>query len=137
MEHYQPLLERKGGAIFQARPVRDNVPEYFLEWLQRLNLKPKELGAKLRLSQELGFEAVMQGQTTEVQVPVQEILFRSPYSILPHMMPFAAPQKGGKCMDFPLLSTLCRLHHFLICCLDNGALNVAITRTLYIKTLCS
>lgn len=73
MEHYLPLLERKGRAIFQAKPIRDNVPEYFLNWLNRLNLKPRELVAKLRLSQELGFEAVMQGQTAPVQLPALEI----------------------------------------------------------------
>ena len=73
MEHYLPLLERKGRAIFQARPVRDNVPEYFLEWLRRQDLKPKELVAKLKLSLELGFDAVMQGLSAEVQVPALEI----------------------------------------------------------------
>lgn len=29
-EHYLPVLERKGWAIFQARPVLDNVPAEFL-----------------------------------------------------------------------------------------------------------
>lgn len=60
LEHYLPLLERKGRAIFQARPVRDNVPDYFLEWLRRQDLKPKQLVELLRMSTELGFDTVMQ-----------------------------------------------------------------------------
>lgn len=59
LEHYLPLLEKKGRAIFQAKPVRDNVPDYFLEWLRRQELKPKQLVQLLRLSKELGFDAVM------------------------------------------------------------------------------
>ena len=61
LEHYLPLLEQKGRAIFQAKPVKDNVPECFLQWLRKQNLKPKELVKLLRLSLEIGFEAVMQG----------------------------------------------------------------------------
>ena len=59
LEHYLPLLERKGRAIMQARPVRDNVPDYFLEWLSQRNLKPKELVELLRQSLVDGFDAVM------------------------------------------------------------------------------
>ena len=73
LEHYLPLLERKGRAIFQARPVRDNVPEYFLDWLRRQNLCPRELVALLRLSLEIGFDAVMQGRTKEESEAVSRI----------------------------------------------------------------
>ena len=73
MEHYLPLLEQKGRAIFQARPVRDNVPEYFLDWLKKQEYRPKELVAKLRLYQELGADAVMRGETNLIQVPALEI----------------------------------------------------------------
>lgn len=73
LEHYLPLLERKGRAIFQARPVRDNVPEYFLDWLRKQALKPKELVGLLKLSLEIGFDAVMQGHTSVSQAPVSEI----------------------------------------------------------------
>ena len=66
LEHYLPLLEQKGRAIFQAKPVKDNVPEYFLQWLQKRDLKPKELVKLLRLSLEIGFDAVMQGQCHNV-----------------------------------------------------------------------
>lgn len=63
LEHYLPLLERKGRALFQARPVRDTVPDYFLNWLKRQNLKPKELVSLLEQSLEVGYEAVMGGFT--------------------------------------------------------------------------
>lgn len=63
LEHYLPLLERKGRAIFQARPVRDNVPDYFLEWLKRKNFRPKELVALLKLSLEVGYDAAMRDAT--------------------------------------------------------------------------
>ena len=43
LEHYLPLLEKKGRAIFYARPVQDTLPAYFIQWLQKLDLSPKEL----------------------------------------------------------------------------------------------
>ena len=69
LEHYLPLLERKGRALFQARPVRDNVPESFLDWLKRQNLKPKGLVALLEQSLEVGYEAVMGGCASSEPVP--------------------------------------------------------------------
>lgn len=59
LEHYLPLLARKGRAIFQAKPVLDHVPEYFLDWLKRQDLHPSELIAILTRSLEIGFDAVM------------------------------------------------------------------------------
>ena len=73
LEHYLPLLEQKGRAIFQAKPVKDNVPEYFLQWLRKQNLKPKELVKLLRLSLEIGFDGVMQGQCHNVLAQSGEI----------------------------------------------------------------
>ena len=49
LEHYLPLLEQKGRAIFYARPVQDTLPAYFIQWLQNQNLAPKELVAILNL----------------------------------------------------------------------------------------
>ena len=80
LEHYLPLLEQKGRAIFQARPVQDNVPEYFLDWLKTQKLSPKELVKLLRLSLEIGFEAVMRGQRQRLTSPP--------------MMPFAHGGRG-------------------------------------------
>lgn len=34
LEHYLPLLEIRGWAIFNAAPVRQNLPPAFLDWLQ-------------------------------------------------------------------------------------------------------
>ena len=73
LEHYLPLLEYKGRAIFQARPVRDNVPEYFLAWLRKQDLRPKALVELLRLSLEIGYDAVMQGHTVAVPATAPEI----------------------------------------------------------------
>ena len=71
LEHYLPLLERKGRALFQARPVRDNVPPEFLDWLSRQECKPKELVTLLQYSLELGFEAVMRGEIPSTPAPAK------------------------------------------------------------------
>ena len=73
LEHYLPLLERKGRAIFQAKPVRDNVPPAFLDWLARQECKPKELVALLHASLEIGFEAVMRGEVPTSPPPAAEV----------------------------------------------------------------
>ena len=73
LEHYLPLLERKGRAIFQAKPVRDNVPREFLDWLSRQERSPKELVELLRYSMEIGFEAVMRGEAPPVDAPAVDI----------------------------------------------------------------
>lgn len=74
LEHYLPLLEKKGRAILQARPVRDNVPTEFLDWLARQNPEPKALVALLRNSLEIGFDAVMRGEVPTAPEPAMEIL---------------------------------------------------------------
>ncbi len=73
LDHYLPLLERKGRAIFQARPVRQNVPQYFLDWLKQQDLRPKELVALLKQSVEIGFEAVMHATTPVKPIPAPVI----------------------------------------------------------------
>lgn len=69
LEHYLPILERKGRAIFQAKPVRDNVPKAFLDWLALQNRKPKELVSLLELCLEIGCDAVMQHDFPPVPSP--------------------------------------------------------------------
>lgn len=59
LEHYLPLLEQKGRAVFYAKPVRDALPEYVLHWLQEQNLSPKELVELLRRFQNEDCETVM------------------------------------------------------------------------------
>ena len=43
LNHYLPLLERKGSAIFQARPFRDTLPADFNEWLKKSALDHHQL----------------------------------------------------------------------------------------------
>ena len=74
LEHYLPLLERKGRAIFQARPVIDNVPDYFLTWLSEQKFKPKELVELLRRSLDDGFDAVMRGHGTLPAPVIQDVV---------------------------------------------------------------
>ena len=59
LEHYLPLLEKKGRAIFYARPVQDTLPRNFLDWLQKQRLSPKELVELLRRCQEEDCDAIM------------------------------------------------------------------------------
>lgn len=59
LEHYLPLLEKKGRAIFYARPVQETLPAYFLDWLQRQELSPKELVALLSRCGEESCEDIM------------------------------------------------------------------------------
>lgn len=69
LEHYLPILERKGRAVFQAKPVRDNVPKAFLDWLALQNLKPKELVSLLERCLEIGYDAVMHHDFPSAPLP--------------------------------------------------------------------
>ena len=59
LEHYLPLLEKKGRAIFYARPVQDTLPEYFIQWLRKQELSPKELVEILRSCRYEDFNTIM------------------------------------------------------------------------------
>ena len=59
LEHYLPLLEKKGRAIFYAKPVQDTLPTSFLNWLQEQKLTPKELTQILYRCQEESCEVIM------------------------------------------------------------------------------
>lgn len=59
LEHYLHLLEKKGRAIFYARPVQEALPAYFLNWLQKQSLSPKELVEILSRCQEEDCESIM------------------------------------------------------------------------------
>ena len=59
LEHYLLLLEKQGRSIFYAKPVQDALPGYFLNWLQKQRLSPKELVELLRRCQEEGCDAIM------------------------------------------------------------------------------
>ncbi len=66
LSHYLPLLEKKGRAIFYAKPVQETIPEYFLRWLRSQNLSPKELVDILRRCREENYMAVMQQAPTHI-----------------------------------------------------------------------
>lgn len=70
LEHYLPLLEKKGRAIFYARPVQDTLPEYFIQWLQKQNLSPKELVEILSRCQNEDCETIMAEAASHI-APVQ------------------------------------------------------------------
>ena len=59
LKHYLPVLEKKGRAIFYAKPVQQNLPEYFLQWLEKQQLSPKELIQVLQRCCEESIETVM------------------------------------------------------------------------------
>ena len=59
LEHYLPPLEKKGRAIFYARPVQETLPGYFLNWLQKQNLSPKELVEILSRCREEDCDVIM------------------------------------------------------------------------------
>lgn len=59
LKHYLPLWGKKGRVIFYAKPVQDNLPAYFLNWLAAQKVSSKELAELLYLCLEKGFDAVM------------------------------------------------------------------------------
>ena len=66
LEHYLPLLEKKGRAIFYARPVQDTLPEYFIHWLREQDLSPKELVRILSRCQNEDYEIIMAESNSHV-----------------------------------------------------------------------
>ncbi len=59
LEHYLPILERKGRSIFNAAPVRQNIPYEFLEWIQRQDYEPKQIIQAFHCCAQYGYESVM------------------------------------------------------------------------------
>ena len=74
--HYLPLLEQKGRALFQAKPLLNNAPDAFVAWLKKKketeDLKPKELVNLIRKGLEIGYEAVMHGDTVQYTSPSEK-----------------------------------------------------------------
>ena len=70
LEHYLPLLEKKGRAIFYAKPVQETLPAYFLNWLQKQDLSPKELVEILSRCREEDCDVIMTEATCHA-APVQ------------------------------------------------------------------
>lgn len=70
LEHYLPLLEKKGRSIFYAKPVQESLPKYFLKWLQEQDLSPKELVQILRRCQEESCDSIM-SESSRHTAPIQ------------------------------------------------------------------
>lgn len=59
LEHYLDLLERKPRAIFNAKPVKQNVTEELLEWGRQLPGGNREMVKLLRLCVDYGEECIL------------------------------------------------------------------------------
>jgi len=70
LEHYLPILEQRGRAVFNAAPVRQNLPPAFLEWLKSHSSDHKELMQLLKDSVEYGWENVWKNNTVKPTEPV-------------------------------------------------------------------
>lgn len=62
LQHYLPILARKGRAIRYAKPVLSVVPTEFIDWMESQNLKSKEMVEMLELCLSQGYQAVMQSR---------------------------------------------------------------------------
>ena len=73
LEHYLPILEKKGRAVFYAKPVQETLPEYFTQWLQRQNLSPKEIVEILYRCKDEEFETIMtEAPCHTTPVPIED-----------------------------------------------------------------
>ena len=72
LQHYLPLLAKKGRAIFHAKPVCETVSAYFLQWLKTQALTPKQLIELLTRYLAEGADAVMCGSAPK-EPPVDTV----------------------------------------------------------------
>jgi hypothetical protein len=59
LEHYIDLLERKSRAVFNAKPVRDNITKELLDWGKILPGGNKEMVKLLRLCLDYGEDKIL------------------------------------------------------------------------------
>lgn len=82
LEHYLPILEQRGRAVFNAAPVRQNLPTEFLEWLKSHSSDHKELMRLLKDSAEYGWENVWKNNTVKpVETVITDIVAVSPVDL--------------------------------------------------------
>lgn len=83
LEHYLPILERRGRAIFNAVPVRQNLPPEFLEWLKSHTADHKELMQVLRDCADHGWENVWKKNilTTTTEPIITDVVAVSPVNL--------------------------------------------------------
>ena len=70
LEHYLPILEYRGRAIFNAAPVRQNLPPDFLKWLKSQSTDHKGLMQLLWDCVEHGWENVWKNKVVGIKTPV-------------------------------------------------------------------
>ena len=61
LQHYLPILARKGRALRYARPVQYAVPTEFLDWMEAQGLTARQMVEMLEQCVEVGYAAVMSG----------------------------------------------------------------------------
>ncbi|NMB04422.1 MAG: IS21 family transposase [Tissierellia bacterium] len=74
LDHYLPLLERRGRAVCNAAPVRQNLPAPFLAWLKEQASDHKELMHLLRDCVAQGWENVWHHRLPSVQPVIQDVI---------------------------------------------------------------
>lgn len=70
LEHYLPILEHRGRAVFNAAPVRQNLPPEFLSWLKSNCADHKELMRVLWACVDYGWEKVWKNSIVKTKEPV-------------------------------------------------------------------
>jgi hypothetical protein len=82
LEHYLPILEYRGRAIFNAAPVRQNLPEEFLEWLRKHTSNHKELMQLLWDCVDVGWKNVWKNNSTKIpKANVDDIVMVLPVNL--------------------------------------------------------
>lgn len=76
LEHYIDLLERKPRAVFQAKPVRQNVAKELIDWGKQLPGGNKDMVKLLRLCVDYGEEKILQirSQLPENVIPTIDMV---------------------------------------------------------------
>ena len=84
LEHYLDLLERKPRAVFQAKPVRQNVAKELLDWGRLLPGGNKDMVRLLRLCVDYGEERILsiRKQLPEHVIPTIDLI-RSQFHEVP------------------------------------------------------
>mgnify|MGYP002409295983 CR=1 FL=1 len=70
LKHFLPILEYRQRAVFNAAPVRQNLPPEFLDWLKSHAADHKELMQLLWDCAEYGWKNVWQSNVTITEKPV-------------------------------------------------------------------
>lgn len=82
LEHYLPILDYRGRAVFNAAPVRQNLPSEFLDWLRIHTADHKELMQLLWDCVDHGWENVWKNNVAITQEPIiDDIVPLSPVNL--------------------------------------------------------